>query len=347
MEFDVWMALGGLFAGIVVGLTGMGGAAIVTPLLIFGFGVPPAVAVSTDVVAAATMKPIGAWVHLRARTPHMRIVLWLCVGSIPGVIIGSLVFAQISAISDGEKLLKYIVGAVLIFSVCISVVRLRLRRFRTTDPTGTVAFSQNRKYLVAIAGFVVGTLVGITSVGSGTLIAATLVLLFPAMYPKRLVGTDLVQAVPMLVVGSLMHWGIGEIDLSVLVPLLCGQIPGVWIGARVSSRYDGQLLRILLLVLIGASGLALLGMPPMWVGIIIATASILVGIPIIRQALADRAEEAANDSSGDAPPDESLAPPPEGPAIDPPTDPEVAPTADLTAEQPSAAGAAESRESDK
>ena len=299
VSFDVWIAIGGLLAGIVVGLTGMGGAAIVTPMLIFIFGVPPAVAVSTDVVSAASMKPVGAAVHLQRRTPHMRIVLWLCVGSIPGVVLGSLVFAQISGISNGGEILKHFVGFVLLLSVAVSVLRLRLRRFRSTDPNGSVSLTTKRKVLVVAAGLFVGLLVGITSVGSGTLIAATLVLLFPAMYPRRLVGTDLVQAVPMLVVGALIHWGVGDIDLAVLIPLLVGQLPGVWIGARISSRYDGQALRILLLVLIGASGLALIGLPAMWVGIVVATASVVIGVPILRQAMADRKSE-ADDEVGDS-----------------------------------------------
>lgn len=302
VSFDVWIALGGLFAGIVVGLTGMGGAAIVTPMLIFIFGVPPAVAVSTDVVSAATMKPVGAGVHLQRRTPHMRIVFWLCVGSIPGVVLGSLAFAQIATISNGGQILKHFVGFVLLLSVAVSVLRLRLRRFRSTDPNGSVSLTTTAKILVVIAGLIVGILVGITSVGSGTLIAASLVLLFPSMYPRRLVGTDLVQAVPMLIVGALIHWGVGDIDPAVLIPLLVGQIPGVWLGARISSRYDGQALRILLLVLIGASGLALVGIPALWVGIIVATASLVIGIPILRQAVADRRSEELWDGTKPAPP---------------------------------------------
>ena len=103
----------------------------------------------------------------------------------------------------------------------------------------------------------------------------------------------------MLVVGALIHWGVGDIDLAVLIPLLVGQLPGVWIGARISSRYDGQALRILLLVLIGASGLALIGLPAMWVGIVVATASVVIGVPILRQAMADRKSE-ADDEVGDS-----------------------------------------------
>lgn len=291
MSIDLWITLGGLFAGVVVGLTGMGGAAIVTPMLIFVFGVPPAVTVSTDVVSAAAMKPVGAFVHLRRQTPHMRIVFWLCVGSIPGVIVGSLIFAQIAGIADGEKLLKQFVGFALLLSVAISVLRLRLRWFKSTDPNGTVALSPRKRATVATVGAVVGILVGITSVGSGTLIAASLILMFPTMYPSRLVGTDLVQAVPMLLVGALVHWGVGDVDLTVLVSLLIGQIPGVWIGARISSRYNGQALRLLLLVLVGAAGLALVGLPPAIVGLITAGGALIIGVPIVRQTLADRKQE--------------------------------------------------------
>ena len=294
MSFDVWIALGGLFSGIVVGLTGMGGAAIVTPMLIFVFGVPPAVTVSTDLVSAAAMKPVGAVVHLRRQTPHMRIVFWLCVGSIPGVIIGSLVFAQITGIAQDEQLLKKIIGFALIVSVALSAMRLRLRWFKNTDPNGTVFLSPKKRVLVASAGLVVGCLVGITSVGSGTLIAASLIMMFPTMYPSRLVGTDLVQAVPMLLVGAAVHWGLGEIDLTVLISLLVGQIPGVWLGARISSRYNGQALRLLLLVLVGVAGLALIGLPPLIVAVITVIGSTVIGIPIIRQTLADRKVEAGS-----------------------------------------------------
>lgn len=293
MPLDLWITLGGLFAGIVVGLTGMGGAAIVTPMLIFLFGVPPAVTVSTDVVSAAAMKPVGAVVHLRRQTPHMRIVFWLCVGSIPGVIVGSIVFAQIAGIADGEELLKKFVGFALLLSVAVSVLRLRLRWFRSKDPSGTVVFTNQKRALVAFAGLVVGVLVGITSVGSGTLIAASLILLFPTMYPSRLVGTDLVQAVPMLVVGALVHWGVGEVDMKVLISLLIGQIPGVWLGARISSRYNGQALRLLLLVLVGAAGLALVGLPPLVVAAVTIAGSVIIGIPIVKQTIAERAEERA------------------------------------------------------
>jgi uncharacterized membrane protein YfcA len=132
----------------------------------------------------------------------------------------------------------------------------------------------------------------LTSVGSGTLIAACLLILFPAMLPSRLVGTDIVQAVPMLIVGAIAHAGMGEIDWAIVASLLLGQIPGVFIGARVSSRYNGQELRWLLLVLVGAGGVSLLGAPG-WIGTTITVVGVLgLGVPILLRAFGARRESA-------------------------------------------------------
>lgn len=288
MQLDLWITLGGLFAGVVVGLTGMGGAAIVTPMLIFVFGVPAPVTVSTDIVSAALMKPVGAGVHIARRTPHMRIAFWLCAGSIPGVIIGSYFFSQIASSKDGTHTLRVLVGIVLLISVGVSFWKTRLSKYE--GRMNRVFLSPKRRAIVAFVGLLVGVMVGITSVGSGTLIAASLIVMFPSMLPSRLVGTDLVQAVPMLAVGAVVHWGLGEIDWVVLVSLLIGQLPGVFIGARISSRYDGQALRLMLLILIAVSGLALVGLPAWLVAIITVAGCLGVGIPIVSQSLRDHRE---------------------------------------------------------
>ncbi len=259
VSIDPFLTLGGLFAGMVVGLTGLGGAAIVTPMLLLIFHVPPAVAVSTDVVSAAVMKPVGAAVHIKRRTPYYPVVLWLSMGSVPGVLLGTWLFSLLVEGEGGDTTLRRIIGVVLLMAVVVTLLRLRLRRY--TEGSDELVFSRGKLAIASGVGLFVGTLVGLTSVGSGTLIAASLMMLFPAMLPSRLVGTDLVQAVPMLVVGAIAHAGLGEIDPTVLVSLLLGQIPGVFIGARISSRYNGQELRWLLLVLVGSAGLALLGVP--------------------------------------------------------------------------------------
>ncbi len=288
MSIQPVLTLGGLLAGLIVGLTGMGGAAIVTPMLIFVFGIPAPIAVSTDVVSAAAMKPVGAAVHVMRRTPHLRIVFWMCVGSIPGVILGTVAFRAIVNGSAGSEMMRTFIGCALLFSVAMSLGRLRLTRYFSANANRPIFLSAKRRVTIVIIGLVVGTLVGLTSVGSGSLVAAAILMMFPAMLPSRLVGTDLAQAVPMLIVGAVAHWGLGEIDWSVAISLLIGQVPGVWLGARVSSRYDGQALRLLVLIMVGASGLALVGVPPVPVGLITLVCTVAIGFPIVFDAIRDR-----------------------------------------------------------
>lgn len=288
---DPWLSIGGLFAGVVVGLTGLGGAAIVTPMLLLLFNVPAPVAVSTDLVSAAVMKPVGAAVHVKRRTPYWPVVAWLTMGSVPGVLLGTWLFSRLAATDTGEDTLTRIIGVVLLTAVAITAARLRLRTYAQAHADAPMVFSQGRLVIAGTVGLVVGVLVGLTSVGSGTLIAASLLILFPVMLPSRLVGTDIVQAVPMLVVGALAHAGMGEVDWSIVVSLLIGQVPGVFIGARVSSRYNGQELRWLLLVLVGAGGVSLLGAPK-WVGTTITVVGVVVlGVPILLRAFRHRQQD--------------------------------------------------------
>ncbi len=280
--------MGGVFAGTIVGLTGLGGAAIVTPMLLLLFNVPASVAVSTDVVSAALMKPVGAWVHLRQRTPYLKVVLALSTGSVPGVLIGTWLFTRLIDNAHGETVLTQMIGGVLLVAVIVTTLRLTLPRFKKARAPGNLNLSLRRLIVTGFIGLFVGTLVGLTSVGSGTLIAASLLLLFPAMLPSRLVGTDLVQAVPMLVVGAVAHAGLGDVDLTVLFSLLLGQLPGVWIGAKISSKYNGNELRWLLLVLVGSAALALLGAPA-WIATTLTIGGVVgLGTPILMRAYQQR-----------------------------------------------------------
>ena len=282
LEFtDVLLALGGLVAGLMVGLTGMGGAVLVTPLLILGFGLPAGAAVSSDLVAAAVMKPVGATVHARRGTVHWGLVGWLSAGSVPGVLIGSLAFTRL--VADGaEEALAGWIGLALLVAVGATLARTVIagrnaaRAPIAADDVRSGPLAPVRKAPTLIIGLVVGTLVGITSVGSGSLVVATLLLLYPLLRPSVLVGTDLVQAVPMLVTGALAHMTIGSVDWRVTAALLVGQVPGIWMGARLSSRYHGMLLRYLLVVVLFATSLRLLGAPS-----IVASVVAVVGIAVV------------------------------------------------------------------
>ncbi len=280
---DLALSLGGLAAGLIVGLTGMGGAALVTPMLVLLFGVNPATAVSSDVVAAAVMKPVGAWVHIRARTVHWGLVGWLSAGSIPGVLLGTWVFSKVLTTPEASATIKTWIGWVLVVAVVAMVAKTFVVR-RARGLRGAAAAHGTdlpvRPILTASLGLLVGTLVGMTSVGSGSLVVTALLLMYPLLRPSVLVGTDLTQAVPMLVAGAIAHAGFGDIDVWVVASLLIGQIPGVWVGARMSSRYDGTALRYLLIVVLAATALKLLGASSLLAGMI-AVVGVAVVVAII------------------------------------------------------------------
>ncbi len=284
-DIDLALALGGLFAGIMVGLTGMGGAALVTPMLVLLFGVPPAAAVSSDVVAAAIMKPVGSWVHIRNHTVHWGLVGWLSAGSIPGVLVGSWIFSAVLATSGADETIRSWIGGVLVLALIAMLAKgylTRRARLRGADQRSTGIDTEVKIVRTVILGLVVGLIVGMTSVGSGSLMVTILILLYPLLRPSVLVGTDLTQAVPMLVAGAIAHAGLGEISLAVVVSLLIGQIPGVILGARLSTRYDGHLLRWLLMVILAATALKLLGAPSLFSGVIAIVGVLIVGGLMIR-----------------------------------------------------------------
>jgi uncharacterized membrane protein YfcA len=287
-DLDFALSLGGFIAGIIVGLTGMGGAALVTPMLVLLFGINPATAVSSDVVAAAFMKPVGAMVHIRAKTVHWGLVAWLSAGSIPGVVLGTMVFARVLTTDEASATIRTWIGWVLVLAVIAMIAKVWVGRrakglrgeAQLLGPTMPV-----RPVPTVFLGLGVGVLVGMTSVGSGSLIVTTLLLLYPLLRPSVLVGTDLTQAVPMLIAGAIAHAGFGEISIAVVLSLLIGQIPGVWIGARMSSRYDGQALRWLLMVVLFATALKLLGVSSLIAGMIAIVGVITVSVLIVRERL--------------------------------------------------------------
>lgn len=302
---DVLLALGGLVAGLMVGLTGMGGAVLVTPLLIVGFGVPASVAVSSDVVAGAVVKPVGAAVHARRGTVHWKLVQWLSIGSVPGALIGTLVFSRIVHDAGLDDLLRLWIGVVLIVALGAMLLKTWLMRRRDLGVgPGSVPLDDVRRGKHApvrplptlLLGLLVGMLVGTTSVGSGSLVVTVLLLMYPLLLPSVLVGTDLVQAVPMLLAGAIAHAGLGDVDWRVTAVLLVGQIPGVWIGARMSSRYNGMGLRYLLMVVLAATALKLLGVSTLVCSLVALVGIVIVGVVLLR----DRATRSATLDARDA-----------------------------------------------
>ncbi|MFC7340495.1 sulfite exporter TauE/SafE family protein [Saccharopolyspora griseoalba] len=253
MDFGV--AGTGLLTGLLVGVTGMGGGALTMPILTLVFGVPPLAAVSSDLVAGAVMKPVGAAVHLRRGTVQPKLVGWLCLGSLPAAVVGSLLAGSLGA--GAESTLEEITGGAVLLAAVLLFARMLLARRRGSAPGRAVV----RPVLTVLLGAVAGLVVGTTSVGSGSIIIVCLLLLNRELTSARLVGTDLVQAVPLVLVAALGHLLAGEVHFGLVGALLVGSVPGVLIGALISARVPDRPVRVLLGGMLVTSGLMMLGAP--------------------------------------------------------------------------------------
>lgn len=271
--------------GIVVGLTGMGGGALMTPVLVLLFNVPPLAAVSSDLVASAVMKPVGSIVHLRKGTVRMDLVRWLCVGSVPAAFAGVLLARALGHSTNVENLIQKALGIALVLAAVGLFARAYLRLaersrnrdgHRPADPTGRPDVVV-RPLPTMLIGAVGGVVVGMTSVGSGSLIIIALMWLYPKLRASELVGTDLVQAVPLVASAALGHIFFGDLRLSVTGALLVGSIPGAFIGAQLSSRLPGALIRRVLAFVLLASALKLLGASTAVTGIALGALIVLAG----------------------------------------------------------------------
>ena len=208
---DVGIAVAGLLVGIVVGLTGMGGGALMTPVLVFFFKVDALTAISSDVVTSLFMKPAGAIVHLVRRTANLQLVLWLCVGSVPAGFLGAVIVDHLKVFPGFEQILLALLGAALLLAAGGLIIRAWFQMTRKRLPWGegpapmTSAEVVVKKLPTVALGALGGLMVGMTSVGAGSLILTLLLVLYPALKPSQLVGTDLVQAVPLVAAASLGH----------------------------------------------------------------------------------------------------------------------------------------------
>jgi uncharacterized membrane protein YfcA len=277
MTIDPLLAIASFGIGIVVGLTGMGGGALMTPVLVLFFNVAPLAAVSSDLVASAVMKPVGSFVHLRRGTVHLGLVRWLCVGSVPGAFSGVLIARALGRGEDIQHLVRTALGVALLLAAAGLIVRAFLRlveHARVRDgraaplPQGRPSV-QVRPVPTVIVGLLGGIVVGLTSVGSGSLIIIALMGLYPTLKASELVGTDLVQAVPLVASAAVGHLLFGDFHLDITTSLLLGCIPGVWVGAHLSARAPGGLVRRALAFVLLASALKLLNVSNRDTGVIL------------------------------------------------------------------------------
>ena len=261
---NVTLALAGLGVGIVVGMTGMGGGALMTPLLVLLFGVPPVAAVSSDLAASAVMKPFGGWVHARHGTVNWRLVGWLCVGSVPAAFLGVMLLRLVGGDDVMQHTIKIALGVALLLAAGGLLLKAWAgRRRQGAGPAPAITVRPVRTVLLGAAG---GFVVGLTSVGSGSLIIVALLVLYPALRANDLVGTDLVQAIPLVTAAALGHMFFGDLHLDIAAAVLVGSIPGVLLGARISSRAPAGLVRAALVIVLLTSALKLLDLPNAVVG---------------------------------------------------------------------------------
>jgi uncharacterized protein len=256
VDLELGVMLAGLLVGFVVGLTGMGGGALMTPILVLLFGINPLAAVSSDIVAAVVMKPVGGSVHMRRGTVNVDLVRWLALGSVPAAFCGVLLLRAIGAPEFADRL-RVLLGAVLLVAAGAIVAKGILAARR---PTGggihAITVRPRRTVLIGVIG---GLVVGMTSVGSGSVMIVLLMLLYPALSSNELVGTDLVQAIPLVLAAAIGHVLFGDLQLGLTLSLLLGSVPGVYLGARVSSRAPDRVIRPILVVVLTVSALKLLG----------------------------------------------------------------------------------------
>jgi uncharacterized membrane protein YfcA len=286
---DLGLAVAGLVVGVVVGLTGMGGGALMTPVLVLFFGIQPLAAVSSDLVASAVMKPLGGLVHLRRGTVNLELVKWLVVGSVPSAFAGVLVLRWLGDGESVQHVVKFSLGIALFVAAASLIgkayVQLAERGRRRASRTAGSSEQSGRPDVIArplatvLVGALGGLIVGMTSVGSGSLIIIALLALYPSLQASQLVGTDLVQAVPLVASAAVAHLFFGDFHLDVTASLLIGCLPGVYVGAQLSSRAPGGIIRRALSLVLLASALKLVGASTA-VTVAVLAAVMLAGPPL-------------------------------------------------------------------
>jgi uncharacterized membrane protein YfcA len=271
------LSLTGLFIGLLVGLTGMGGGALLTPFLIIFFGFKPTLAVGTDILHGAVFKTFGAVRHRRLGTVHARLTFWMFLGSGPMSLVGVQTAEWLeSRYGDGiESASAKVIGAALILGGLGFLAKTFVRR--GVQPDDSPFLLHNRDRIAAFAlGVTGGFIVGLTSVGSGTFFALVMLLVFP-LTAAKIVGTDIFHAAALLWVAGIAHLIHGNVDLGAMGWLLLGSIPGILIGSQMTVKLPDRSLRVALATVLLASGVRLLETPgyDVWVPLILAAGAVL------------------------------------------------------------------------
>jgi len=260
MHVDPYIVLGAAVVGFLVGMTGAGGGALMTPMLILLFGVAPSAAISSDLVAAVMMRPLGAGVHLRRGTVNLRLVGWMVLGSVPMAFLGAYLLRLLGNAKMAQQHIEVVLGVALLVGAAAMVLRYILDRRAGGARTGVVHEVTPRPVRTVAIGMIGGVIVGMTSVGSGSLMIILLLFLYPMLAANELVGTDLTQAVPLTAAAALGALAFGHVELGVTVSLVIGSVPAVVVGALLSSSVPDRYIRPVITFVIFASGLKYVGL---------------------------------------------------------------------------------------
>jgi uncharacterized protein len=301
VHIDPYIILGSAVVGLLVGMTGAGGGALMTPMLILLFGVKAPAAISSDLVAAVLMRPVGAAVHMRRRTVNYRLVVWLALGSVPAAFFGAYLLHVLGGKSSAAPThVEQALGAALLTGAAAMVIRWVMDVRGGKERGAALRDLVVKPVPTVIVGIVGGVIVGVTSVGSGSLMIVLLLFLYPMISAKSLVGTDLTQAVPLTFAAAVGALIFGHVVFGVTISIILGSVPAVLIGSLLSSRAPDKILRPVITFVILASGLKYVGVPTKvlgWtLGAILLAAAITLATVVARKrratpALADGPQE--------------------------------------------------------
>jgi uncharacterized membrane protein YfcA len=255
VDFSIAILFFGFGIGVLVGMTGMGGGALMTPLLILLFGVSPTTAIGTDILYAAITKTVGGWRHFRMKTVNLGLVFWLALGSVPAAVFGVQLVAWLQDRLGEDKLdsLVYaVLGGTLLMVGIITLARALILA-RTLNERDDFKIELRHKVAAVTIGLTTGFVIGVTSAGSGTVIAVLLIAVF-RLSPKHVVGTDVFHAAIVLWAAGIAHFGHGNVDLGLVGNILLGSVPGVIVGAALMGRINQGAIRIALGVVLIISG---------------------------------------------------------------------------------------------
>jgi hypothetical protein len=260
VSIDPYIVVGSAVVGFLVGMTGAGGGALMTPMLILFFNVKPSTAISSDLVAAVLMRPVGAAVHMTKKTVNYGLVGYMVIGSVPAALLGAWSLHLLGNSKGAENHVQIILGAALLVGAAAMTLRVFLDKRSGQSRLGIIKDVAVRPLPTVAIGVIGGFIVGMTSVGSGSLMIVLLLFLYPVLGANQLVGTDLTQAVPLTLAAALGALAFGHVEFSVTTSIVIGSVPAVLVGALISSRAPDRFIRPVITFVIFASGLKYVGL---------------------------------------------------------------------------------------